>query len=83
MHVRGLAATSLLTTISAGIALFVFSHITTVAGLLALMLLGVFWILLPVLFLSAIAWTYIRDRSHLRGVVPKDVSHERTERASG
>lgn len=82
MNVRGLAATSLLTTISAGIAFFALGRITTVAGLLALALLGVFWILLPVLFLSTITWAYVRDHLRPARKVREDFSHEQMEHAS-
>ena len=60
MRPRGLIAIPLLTAMSAGIALFAHGHITTVAELLALTMLGVFWALLPVGFLAVIAWDYLR-----------------------
>ena len=61
MRPRGLIAISLLTAMSAGIALFAHGHITTLAELLALAMLSFFWVLLPVLFLAFIAWDYLRS----------------------
>ncbi len=61
MGPRGLIAISLLAAMSAGITLFALGHITTVAWALTLTLLGLFWILLPVLFLAAIAWDHFRS----------------------
>ena len=61
MQLRRLTAVLLVMVTGAGIALFLFSRLA-VAELLALAMLGVFWVLLPVLFLSAITWTYVRDR---------------------
>jgi len=75
MRPRGLIAISLVTAMSAGIALFALGHITTVAELLALMMLGVFWVLLPVLFLCAITWTYARDHLRSKGTVRQELRH--------
>jgi len=81
MRPRGLIAISLLTAMSAGIALFAHGHITTLAELLALAMLSFFWVLLPVLFLSAITWTYVRDRLRSKGIVREELSHEQTGHA--
>ena len=81
MRPRGLIAISLLTAMSAGIALFAHGHITTLAELLALAMLSFFWVLLPALFLSAITWTYVRDRLRSKGIVREELSHEQTGHA--
>ena len=81
MRPRGLIAISLLTAMSAGIALFAHGHITTLAELLALAMLSFFWVLLPVLFLSAITWTYVRDLLRSKGILRKELSHEQTGHA--
>jgi len=81
MRPRGLIAISLVTAMSAGIALFALGHIATVAELLALMMLGVFWVLLPVLFLCAITWIFVGDRLRSKGIVRKKLSHEQAGHA--
>jgi len=81
MRPRGLIAISLLTAMSPRIALFALGHITTVAELLALTMLGVFWVLVPVLFLCAITWTYVRDLLRSRGIMREELSHEQAGHA--
>jgi len=80
MQLRRLTAVLLVMVTGAGIALFLFSRLA-VAELLALAMLGVFWVLLPVLFLSAITWTYVRDRLRSRGIVREELSHEQAGHA--
>ena len=73
MRPRGLFAISLLTAAGAGVALLALGHVTSVAWLMALTVLGVFWVLLPVLFLSVIAWDHLQ--SHIpRREMPQDPS---------
>jgi hypothetical protein len=73
MRPRGLIAISLLTAMSAGVAFSALGPITSVPWGLALTVLGVFWVLLPVLFLSVIAWDHLQ--SHIpRREVPQDPS---------
>ena len=81
MQLRRLIAVLLVMAIGAGIALFALGHIKTVAELLALAMLGGFWILLPVLFLSAITWAYVRDRLRSKGIVREELSHEQAGHA--
>ena len=80
MRPRGLIAIPLLTAMSAGIALFLFSRLA-VAELLALTMLGIFWVLLPVLFLCAITWIFVGDRLRSKGIVRKKLSHEQAGHA--
>ena len=56
MQLRRLTAVLLVMAIGASIALFLLGRLPTVAELLALAMLGVFWVALPVLFLAFIAW---------------------------
>ena len=71
MRPRGLIAISLLTALSAGLALSALGQVTSVAWVLALTVLGVFWVLMPALFLAFIAW------DHLRSLIPRrDVSQD-------
>ena len=70
MRPRGLIAISLLTAMSAGIALFTLGHVTSVAWALALTVLGVFWVLLPVAL----------SRRHCMG--PPSESHTEARRAA-
>jgi len=80
MQLRRLTAVLLVMVTGAGIALFLFSRLA-VAELLALAMLGVFWVLLPVLFLCAITWTYVRDLLRSKGILRKELSHEQTGHA--
>ena len=80
MQLRRLTAVLLVMVTGAGIALFLFSRLA-VAELLALAMLGVFWVLLPVLFLSAITWANVRDRLRSKGIVREELSHEQAGHA--
>jgi len=81
MQPRRVTAVLLVMAIGAGIALFALGHIKTVAELLALAMLGVFWVLMPTLFLCAITWTYVRDLLRSKGILRKELSHEQTGHA--
>ena len=73
MRPRGLFAISLLPAAGAGVALLALGHVTSVAWLMALTVLGVFWVLLPALFLAVIVWDHLQ--SHIpRREVPQDPS---------
>ena len=63
MRPRGLIAISLLTAMSAGVAFSALGHVTSVPWALALTVLGVFWVLLPVVFLAVTAWDHLQSRS--------------------
>ena len=51
----------LLVLLGGGVALLGFSRFPTVAGLLALTVLGFFWVLLPTLFLAFLAWSQLKE----------------------
>ena len=80
MQPRRVTAVLLVMVTGAGIALFLFSRLA-VAELLALAMLGVFWVLMPTLFLCAITWTYVRDLLRSKGILRKELSHEQTGHA--
>ena len=65
MRPRGLIAISMLAAMSAGVAFLTVGHITSAAWVLALTVLGVFWVLMPALFLAVVAW------DHLQSLIPR------------
>ena len=65
MRPRGLIALSLLAAMTAGMVFVALGHVASVAWVVALTLLGVFWVLLPALFLAVIAW------DHFRSLIPR------------